>query len=58
MFPHLSQDLVKVVNLNVGTDPNSTVIEHRIHKAIFDENTWKEEELYESNEEAFNPEAP
>lgn len=48
-----NESLVKIVTMNLGTDPNSTVIEHKLHKALFGENTWKEDEIYEQNSEAF-----
>lgn len=53
-----SESLVKIVSMNLGTDPNSTVIEHKLHKALFGEKTWKEDEIYEQNSEAFQPDAP
>ena len=48
MFPNLNSSsidenarLVKIVSMNLGTDPNSTVIEHKLHEALFGENIWK-----------------
>ena len=50
--------MLRIVPMNLGTDPNSTVIEHKLHKALFGENTWREDRIYEDNAEAFKPEAP
>jgi len=61
VFPHLTagrESLVRIVNVNFDTDANSTLIEHKLHKALFGENTWNENEIYEENSEAFKPEAP
>ena len=36
VFPHLrSESWIRLVNINLGTDPNSTIIEHRLHSALF-----------------------
>ena len=41
VFPNLqSEDWVRIVNINLASDPNSTVIEHRLHKALFGKKTW------------------
>ena len=61
VFPHLTagrETLVRIANVNLGTDANSTLIEHKLHKALFGDNTWNEDEIYEENSEAFRPEAP
>mmetsp|Transcript_22255 Transcript_22255/g.29807 ORF Transcript_22255/g.29807 Transcript_22255/m.29807 type:complete len:93 (+) Transcript_22255:529-807(+) len=51
--------MVRLVNINLSVDPNSTVIEHKLHKAIFGENTYRHELAYESNGEAsLLPDAP
>lgn len=46
------------MNINLATDPNSTIVEHKLHKALFADATWDENEIYEHNSEAFKPEAP
>ena len=36
VFPHLkSLETLRIVNINVGTEPNSTIIEYKLHKALF-----------------------
>ena len=50
--------MVRLANINLSQDPNSTVIEHKLHKAVFGETTWRPEKAYESNEGAFSPDAP
>ena len=50
--------MIRIVNVNLAQDANSTILEHRLHKAIFGENTYNPDQVYESNEEAFAPDAP
>ena len=39
IFPHLSdaegKSLIRIININLGTDHNSTHIEHKLHNAVF-----------------------
>jgi len=47
VFPILKQnskaDLARLVNVNLGTDANSTIIEHKLHLALFGDQSWQEE---------------
>lgn len=59
VFPHLkSPETIRIVNINVGTEPNSTIVEYKLHRALFQEEAWAKEQLYEDNIEAFKPNAP
>ena len=39
IFPHLSdaegKSLIRIININLGTDHNSTHIENKLHNAVF-----------------------
>ena len=50
--------LTRTVNISLGTDQNSTIIEHKLHKALFGDSTWDENAIFDQNSEAMKPDAP
>ena len=49
VFPALSgsgkQSLIRIVNINIGTDQNSTLLEYKLHNAVFGKDLPKPELL-------------
>ena len=57
IFPHLAgadgQSLIRIININLGTDHNSTHIEHKLHNAVFGKGyTFQSEETPTRPEES------